>query len=233
MTYANNCSIAIVEDEAELAENFRAALEQRGYAVEVYADRPSAEAAFDKQLPDLVIIDIGLGQDTDGGFELCSYLRRISGTLPIIFLTARDAIDDEISGFRVGANDYLHKDAPQKMLLVRIEALIKRIAAMQSSSDSAKILERGACTINQDEYRILWNGQDINATVTEYWIILALAERPGAVKTREQCMDAANLTVEPETINSHIKRIRKKIRKIDPDANPITSEYALGYRWAG
>ncbi|MDG1462713.1 MAG: response regulator [Gammaproteobacteria bacterium] len=225
-------TIAIVEDEIELANNFKEALELRDYNVSLYQNRPDAELAFSEVLPDLVIIDIGLGNEHDGGFDLCASLRNRSATLPIIFLTARDDMFDEISGLRLGANDYLKKDTPREMLLVRIDTLMKRTRAMQQLPEDDEIMQRGLCTINLDRYTVSWNNEKIDISITEFWILKALAKHPGQVKSRQQLMDAAKITVEPETINTYIGRIRKHIKAVDPDASPITAEYSMGYRWS-
>lgn len=226
-----NKTIAIVEDEKDIAENLRDALEQQGYSVNLYHNRADAETAFNKQLPDLVIIDIELGSDREAGFDLCTSLRKQSDIIPLLFLTARDSELDEMLGFKLGANDYLTKDSSQRLLLVRIEALFKRIDAMSSAPDTAQTMEHGFACLDLDRMLFRWQGEDVDLTLTEFWIVHSLMKNPGHVKSKQQLMDAANIVVEEATINTYIKKIRKKIRMVDETANPIRSEHAQGYRW--
>ena len=223
--------VAIVEDEIPLAQNYCDAFKRQGYAVQHYVDRASAQSAFEQRLPDFVIIDIGLGDEPEGGYELCQFLRAISPQLPIVFLTAHDTDIDIISGLRLGADDYLTKDISLAHLMARVNALFQRVEALTSVSDHDTTIERGPLVINVDRMTLSWNSQPIAATVTEFWMVLALARNPGHLKTRQQLMDAANIFVDDNTVTSHIKRIRKKIAEVDPDAQPIQTEYGMGYRW--
>jgi two-component system OmpR family response regulator len=226
-------SIAIVEDEAALLANYHDLFTRHGYEVSVFANRADALEAFERQLPELVIIDIGLGDEPEGGFELCRALRSLSAQLPIIFLTARDSEIDEISGLRLGADDYLTEDASEAHLMARVNALFRRIATLRGASAKDDVLSVGELEINVDRMEVRWCGESLNLSITEFWIVLCLARRPGHLKTRQQLMDAANIVVDESTITSHIKRIRKKLTLIDADTNPLQTEYGIGYRWRG
>ncbi|HEY7884374.1 MAG TPA: proteobacterial dedicated sortase system response regulator [Cellvibrionaceae bacterium] len=223
--------IAIVEDEQAIADNYRDALQKLGYKVSHHLDRPSALAAFALSLPDLAIIDVGLGDDIEGGFELCRDLRSRSPELPIVFLTARDDEFDVISGLRLGADDYLTKDIGQAQLLARINALFRRVDALRQPVKQEDALERGALAINLSRMSTHWQGQPVDLTVTEFWILHALARHPGHVKNRQQLMDAANVVLDDNTITSHIKRIRRKFNDIDAGFDRIQTAYGMGYRW--
>lgn len=223
--------IAIVEDEAALRENFRAALQRYGYAVDLYANRREALDAFSQRLPELVIIDIGLQDEPEGGFDLCRELRAQAPRLPIIFLTARDSEIDIVSGLRLGADDYLTKEISLDHLAARVIALFRRIDAFSAQESSESSLQRGSLTLNPDRMTVQWDGHPVELTVTEFWMIHALARHPGHVKTRQQLMDAANVVFDDHTITSHIKRIRKKFQGIDPEFDAIQTAYGAGYRW--
>jgi len=223
--------IAIVEDELAIAENYRDALIGRGYGVDHYTDRKTALAAFQLRLPDLALIDVGLGDDPEAGFELCRELRSLSATLPIVFLTARDSELDVISGLRLGADDYLTKDTSMAHIMARIVALFRRIDALQQPESAGKPLNRGALCIDLERMYATWNERTLDLTVTEFWILHALAKHPGHVRNRDQLMDAANVVLDSNTITSHIKRIRRKFQAIDADFNMIETAYGMGYRW--
>jgi two-component system OmpR family response regulator len=223
--------IVIVEDEAALAANYCEALEQRGFRVSHYADRASASAAFAAGLPDLAIIDIGLGRDMDGGFELCRELRAQSAELPIVFLTARDSDVDIVSGFRLGADDYLSKDISLLHLQARVSALLARTEALRRQNHSDSSVTHGDLVLDSDRLEVRWQDQPVELTVTEYWIVEALARRPGHVKSRQQLMDAANTVLDDSTVTSHIKRIRRKFQQTDKDFAAIDTAYGMGYRW--
>lgn len=224
-------TIAIVEDEPAIRENYASALQKQGYTVKTFADRASAIAAFRVVLPDLALLDIGLGDEIDGGFELCRELRALSSTLPIIFLTARDSDLDTISGLRLGADDYLTKDISIPNLCARITAFFRRMDLSKDAKEENKIIERGKLSLDLNRFSAHWNDQRIDLTLTEFWIIHALVLHPGHVKNREQLMREAKIVVDDATITSHIKRIRNKIIKLDKDFDHIETVYGLGYRW--
>jgi len=227
-------TIAIVEDEPALRENYSDALLKQGYRVDSYASRSEAFDAFKQTLPDLALLDIGLEDDIDGGFEVCRFLRSESATLPIIFLTARDSDLDTISGLRLGADDYLTKDISLVNLCARISALFRRIDAFSTNANTEQdetIVQRNQLSIDTNRYSISWNDTHIDLTLTEFWMVYTLAYRPGHVKNREQLMEDAKIVVDDATITSHIKRIRKKFQVADKNFDCIDTVYGMGYRW--
>lgn len=224
--------IAIIEDEQAIRENYIDLMKRYGYHVDGYQDREQAMQAFSIRLPDLAVIDVGLGHEYDGGFLLCQQLRQLSATMPIIFLTARDNDFDSISGLRLGADDYLSKEIGLEHLMVRISALFRRSDLNQATSPNQEtILQRGCLTIDNNKMQISWNEKLIEITITEFWIIHALANKSGIVRSRQQLMTDANMVVDDNTITSHIKRIRKKFIQVDPLFDEITAIYGMGYRW--
>lgn len=225
--------IAIVEDEAAIAANYRDHLQRHSFRVSLYADRQSASQAFSQQLPDLAIIDVGLGEEMEGGFELCQELRGRSPTLPILFLTARDSELDIISGLRLGADEYLTKGISQEQLLARINALFRRVRALRSPEKKEHVLRGGELEMNRERMTASWQGSVLELTVTEFWMVHALAVHPGHVKNRQQLMDSANVVLDDNTITSHIKRIRRKFQALDENFAAIETAYGVGYRWKG
>ncbi|NRD73848.1 proteobacterial dedicated sortase system response regulator [Shewanella sp. VB17] len=223
--------IAIVEDEEAIRENYKEVLQQQGYSVQAYANRPSAMVAFSARLPDLAIIDIGLEDEIDGGFHLCQSLRAMSSNLPIIFLTARDSDFDTVCGLRLGADDYLSKDVSFPHLIARLAALFRRAELQGKSLEIEHLLERGSLTIDANRMQVCWNKAPIELTVTEFWMVHSLAKRPGHVKNRQHLMQEAKIFVDDSTITSHVKRIRKKFIAQDPQFNCIDTVYGMGYRW--
>ena len=224
--------IALVEDEQAIRQNYADALLRQGYRVSTYANRNEALTGFTKDLPDLVILDIGLEDDNEAGFDLCRELRARSDSLPIMFLTARDSDLDSISGLRLGADDYLTKDITLPHLTARIAALFRRVDAMRSASKSeADLIQHGNLKIDCGSLVVEWGGKKVDLTLTEFWIVTSLARIPGHVKNREQLMQDANIFVDDGTVTSHIKRIRKKFAQIDASFNSIDTIYGMGYRW--
>ena len=226
-----NKRIAIVEDEAAIRENYADVLRMQGYQVQTYANKASATSAFQLQLPHLVILDIGLEHEYDAGFTLCQWLRTKSDTLPIIFLTARDNDIDTVTGLRIGADDYLTKDISMPHLSARIAALFRRQDAASQPHDEDKIILHQALEIDSQRMTIRWQQQLLDFTITEFWMVYALAKKPGHVKSRSQLMTEAKIFVDDSTITSHIKRIRKKFLKVDPNFDCIETLYGMGYRW--
>lgn len=223
--------IAIVEDEIAIRRNFEDALRRQGYQVSGYGDRKSALEAFSRRLPDLVIIDVGLGDDVEGGFELCRELRSISRVLPIMFLTARDSDLDVISGLRLGADDYLTKDISLPHLMARIIALFRRVEMLSGEQNTNNVLKLGELALSVDRMDVQWAGKHVPLTVTELWIVHSLARRPGSVRSRQQLMDEANILVDDQTITSHVKRIRRKFKDCDESFDKLDTVYGAGYRW--
>ncbi len=222
--------IVIVEDEPSILANYQTALQRQGYLTTGYKQLSVAKQALHQNLPDLVIVDVGLDDEPDGGFELCRFLRTQSESLPILFLTARDSEIDMVSGLRLGADDYLSKDISLPHLMARIAALFRRqdLSAKQSKE---KTIQQGNLKILTDNLQVLWNSREVDLTVTEFWMVVTLARHMGHVKTREQLMHDANIYVDESTITSHIKRIRKKFIQIDKSFNCIDTVHGMGYRW--
>ncbi|MEJ2454511.1 MAG: proteobacterial dedicated sortase system response regulator [Candidatus Thiodiazotropha sp.] len=223
--------IAIIEDEAVIRENYADYLQRQGYRVNGYASRQQALQAFEQSLPDLVILDIGLGDEIDGGFDLCRELRARSLTLPIIFLTARDSDFDSVAGLRLGADDYLTKEISLPHLAARIAALFRRIDALSQTTDEPEQLVCDALRLDIQRLTAHWDDTPVPLTVTEFWMVHALARRPGHVRSRGQLMDEAQIYVDEASISSHIKRIRRKVLEQDPEFDHIESVYGAGYRW--
>jgi len=223
--------IAIVEDEPAIRENYAAAFTREGYTVRAYGNRKEALAAFQSRLPDLAVIDISLEDEPEGGFELCRQLRSLSAELPIIFLTARDSELDAVSGLRLGADDFLTKDLSLAHLIARVNALFRRIDALRRPHTEDQVIRRGPLTLDSERMQVEWDGKVVLLSLTEFWIVFALAKHPGHVKNRQQLMDAANVVLDDNTITSHIKRIRRKFQVFDPKFDGIQTVYGMGYRW--
>ena len=223
--------IAIVEDEPAIRENYAAVLRRQGYEVNTYTNRAEAMQAFHIRLPELVLLDICIEDEVEGGFDLSRDLRALSHYLPIIFLTAHDSEFDTVSGLRLGADDYLTKDISMPHLLARIAALFRRIEALRTPPSAENVITRGSLLIDSYRLTATWRGVAVDLTLTEFWIVHALARFPGHVKHREQLMQEANVLVDDSTITSHIKRIRKKFAHVDPKFAAIETVYGMGYRW--
>jgi len=224
--------IAIVEDEPAIRDNYAAAFTREGYLVRTYGNRTQAMAGFAARLPDLAVIDISLEDEPEGGFELCRQLRALSAELPIIFLTARDSELDAVSGLRLGADDFLTKDLSLAHLIARVNALFRRVDALRKpSSDEGQMVRRGPLTLDAERMRVEWNSKVVLLSLTEFWIVHALARHPGHVKNRQQLMDAANVVLDDNTITSHVKRIRRKFQSIEPTFDALQTVYGMGYRW--
>jgi len=224
--------IAIVEDEPSIRANYLDALARRGYEVAGYASRPEAMAAFRTRLPDLAVIDVGLADEPDGGFTLCRDLRAMSPMLPIIFLSARDSDFDIVAGLRIGADDYLTKDASLHQLTARIAALFRRSDLLAAAPSNEDVLERGDLVLDLKRLTATWQGAPVPLTLTEFWMVHSLARHPGHVKDRDALMRDANVVVDDSTITSHIKRIRRKFQALDPSFEQVATVYGIGYRWS-
>src|SRR5438132_11964179 len=223
--------IAIVEDDAAIRANYADALRKHGYEVSAHAARGEAMGAFRTRLPDLAVIDIGLGEEPDGGFTLCRELRALAPSLPILFLTARDSDFDAVAGLRLGADDYLTKDVSLPHLLARIAALFRRLDAAAAAPASEDVINRGKLALDAQRMQATWDGKPVPLTVTEFWMVRSLARHPGHVKDRDQLMRDAEMVVDDGTITSHVKRIRKKFLAVDPAFDAIETVYGMGYRW--
>jgi two-component system OmpR family response regulator len=223
--------IALVEDDPTIRQNYTDALTRAGYEVAAFGDRLSASRTLAARLPELAIIDIGLGADVDGGFELCRELRAASSRLPIIFLSARDSDFDVVSGLRLGADDYVTKDVSLPHLLARIAALFRRVEASAQPAVAEEALHRGPLALDAQRMVATWRGQPVALTVTEFWMVHSLARHPGHVKNRDQLMRDAEMVVDDGTITSHVKLIRKKFLAVDGKFDAIETVYGMGYRW--
>jgi len=223
--------IALVEDDPAIRANYAEALKRQGYEVSAFAARREAIDAFKARLPDLAIIDIGLGDEAEGGFALCRELRAMSARLPIVFLTARDSDFDIVSGLRLGADDYLTKGVSLPHLTARIAALFRRIEALAEEQPIEERIVRGPLELDLKRFEVRWKGARAELTLTEFWIVHSLARHPGHVKNREQLMRDAELVVDDATITSHVKRLRAKFLAVDPAFDAIETAYGLGYRW--
>jgi len=225
--------IAIVEDEPAIRANYTDALRRHGYDVSAHGTRADAMAAFRTRLPDLAVIDVGLADEPDGGFTLCRDLRALSPTLPIIFLSARDSDFDIVAGLRIGADDYLTKDASLHQLTARIAALFRRSDLVSAPGGHEDVISRGELTLDLKRLAATWRGVPVPLTLTEFWMVHSLARHPGHVKDRDALMRDANVVVDDSTITSHIKRIRRKFLAIDPAFDHVATVYGMGYRWSG
>ncbi len=223
--------IALVEDEPHIRDNYAKWLRRHGYEVVEYGTKQQALKGFSGNLPDLVILDVGLGDEPEAGFELCRELRRQSITLPIIFLSALDSDLDMISGLRLGADDYLTKEVSLPFLQARINALFCRLDALSQPENIDAKITCGDLVLDAERFSVFWEQQELDLTLTEFWMLHALVIRPGHVKKREQLLKDANIIVEDNTITSHIKRIRRKFEQITPEFNCIETMYGIGYRW--
>jgi len=227
-------TVAIVEDEQNIRDNVAFALRREGYQVAAFPDGAAAWESFQRALPDLVVLDIIMPRMD--GLELLRRIRSESATLPVIFLTSRDEEFDRVLGLELGADDYLCKPFSMRELMARVKVLFRRLAlASQPGGDAEQLLEVGRLTLDLRRYTAVWDGSPVPLTVTEFMILHALAKRPGHVKTREQLMDEGyphDSFVSDRTIDSHIKRMRKKFLAIDPGFDRVDTVYGLGYRWA-
>jgi len=196
-------------------------------------DRHEAMNYFQRSLPDVAVLDIGLNEERDGGFQLCTELRRLAPKLPIIFLTSRDEEFDRISGLRVGADDYVTKDIGINYLIVRIEALFHRIQALTQSENLSHSNNVMHGSLQVDETRMLasWKNKPLDLSLTQFWILKELVNCYGEIRHYNQLMRAAKITVEPNTISAHIKAIRDSFRSLDSEFSCIKTERGIGYRW--
>jgi two-component system response regulator ChvI len=229
--------VIVVEDEETIREATCFALRREGYRAEGFEDGASAWEAFARSLPDLAILDIGLPRVD--GLELCRRLRARSETLPIIFVTSREDEFDRVLGLEIGADDYLCKPFSMRELMARVKVLLRR-AALTGSAPATEAedrpLEVGGLTLDPLRIAAAWRDRRVSLTVTEFLLLQALARRPGVVKTREQLMDEAypdHVSVSDRTIDSHVKRIRRKFQKVDPEFDAIEGVYGAGYRFVG
>ena len=226
-------TIALVDDDRNILVSVSIALESEGFKVRTYSDGSEALRGLTAQPVDLAVLDIKMPRMD--GMELLQRLRRTT-SMPVIFLTSKDDEVDELLGLRMGADDYIKKPFSQKLLIERIRALIRRADAQASGETASddQTMTRGQLTLDSSRHLCAWKGQHVDLTVTEFLILKSLAQRPGHVKNRDQLIDAAygeHIYVDDRTIDSHIKRLRKKFREVDNDFAHIETLYGVGYRY--
>ena len=228
--------IALVDDDRNILTSVKMTLEGEGFEIDTYSDGQSALEAFYRKQPDIVVLDIKMPRMD--GMDLLQKMRpKISS--PVIFLTSKDDEIDEVLGLRMGADDYIKKPFSQRLLVARIRALLRRQAQFSDSlvvgEKGRHLLERGALTMDPMRHAVTWKDSEISLTVTEFVLLQALAQRPGFVKSRDQLMDVAyddQIYVDDRTIDSHIKRLRKKMRAVDSQFSCIETLYEIGYRYS-
>ncbi len=234
-------TIALVDDDRNILTSVSIALEAEGYKVETYTDGASALDGLLARPPQLAIFDIKMPRMD--GMELLRRLRQKSD-LPVIFLTSKDEEIDELFGLKMGADDFITKPFSQRLLVERVKAVLRRAASREAAAagtapkpgvvQQARSLERGQLVMDQERHTCTWKGEPVTLTVTEFLILHSLAQRPGVVKSRDALMDAAydeQVYVDDRTIDSHIKRLRKKFKMVDPDFDMIETLYGVGYRF--
>jgi len=240
--------ITLVDDDENIVASVSLALESHGHEVKAYYDGATGLAALESDPPDLAIVDVKMPRMD--GMELLRRLRQTSN-VPVIILTSKDEEIDEILGFNLGADDYMHKPFSQRLLIERVKAVLRRgnpdgqtdeldlsggasTAATQAGAPGSKAIKRGKLTLDPARHDCLWDNRPVKLTVTEFLLLQALAQRPGFVKSRDNLMDAAyddQVYVDDRTIDSHVKRMRKKFRQIDPEFDAIETLYGVGYRY--
>jgi len=226
-------TVALVDDDRNILTSVTMTLEAEGFKVRTYADGAEALRGLTTQPPDLVVLDIKMPRLD--GMEVLQRLRKTSA-MPVIFLTSKDDEVDELLGLRMGADDYITKPFSQRLLIERIRALLRRGEIARDSGDGAasQMITRGDLMLDPSRHACTWKGQPVALTVTEFLILKSLASRPGHVKNRDQMIDAAygeNIYVDDRTIDSHIKRLRRKFRELDPEFGHIETLYGVGYRY--
>ena len=229
--------IALVDDDRNILTSVSIALQAEGFVTRVYSEGAVALKAFADNPPDLAVFDIKM--PTIDGMELLRRLREFSA-VPVIFLTSKDDELDEALGLAMGADDYISKPFSQRLLIARIRAILRRqdlakdAASTTSPEAELALLERGRLTMDPARHKVLWDGREVTLTVTEFLILEALAQRPGVVKSRNQLLDIAyhdDVYVDDRTIDSHIKRMRRKFRAVDPQFDAIETLYGVGYKF--
>ena len=229
--------IALVDDDRNILTSVSIALQAEGFVTRVYSDGAAALRAFADKEPDLGVFDIKM--PAMDGMELLRRLRE-SSNMPVIFLTSKDDELDEALGLAMGADDYIAKPFSQRLLIARIRAILRRqefargTAVISEGNPEPELIERGRLTMDPARHKVTWDGRPVTLTVTEFMILEALAQRPGVVKSRNQLLDIAysdDVFVDDRTIDSHIKRVRRKFRGVDPQFDMIETLYGVGYRF--
>jgi len=223
--------IALVDDDRNILTSVTMALEAEGFEVKTYNDGEAALEGLRKNMPELVVLDIKMPRMD--GVEVLTKLREESA-VPVIFLTSKDDEVDEVIGLRMGADDYITKPFSQRLLIERIKTLLRRQNQGGAPTNTAEKIVRGRLELDDARHLCTWDGKPVNLTVTEYLLLKSLAIRPGHVKNRDQLIDMAygeNIYVDDRTIDSHIKRVRKKFKNVDDTFNQIETLYGVGYRY--
>jgi len=228
--------ITLIDDDENIVASVSMALESHGHKVKAFHDGVSGLEALQSEPPDLVILDVKMPRMD--GMEVLRRLRQ-SSNMPVIMLTSKDEEIDEILGFNLGADDYMHKPFSQRLLLERVKAVLRRAGVdigepEAAGGEGSKAIKRGKLTLDPARHECTWEGRPVKLTVTEFLLLQALAQRPGFVKSRDNLMDAAyddQVYVDDRTIDSHIKRMRKKFRQVDPEFDAIETLYGVGYRY--
>lgn len=228
--------IALVDDDRNILTSVSMTLEAEGYDVVTYTDGASAYQALSVELPDMAVLDIKMPRMD--GMELLRRLREKTD-MPVIFLTSKDDEIDEVLGLRMGADDYMRKPFSQRLLVERIRTILRRKEALKggdvpTGEENDTMMSRGSLSMDSLRHTVTWKGDNVTLTVTEFLILQSLAQRPGFVKSRDNLMDVAyddQVYVDDRTIDSHIKRIRKKFRQVDGEFAQIETLYGIGYRY--
>lgn len=224
--------IALVEDEPDQRANSADALRGRGYQVSAYASRAEALVAFDRRPPDLTILDVILGDEVNGGFDLCRDLLARVPDHPVIFLTTRVDEISQVSGLTLGAWDYLAKPVSLRVLGEKVATLLRLAAGRAQPAEADRVQRVGALTLDEGRMCVRWRDAALDLTLTEFRVLEALVRRPGRVVTYEQLMESAQQgVVSRNTVNTHVLHLRKKFKVLDAAFDRIGNEYALGYRW--
>jgi two-component system response regulator ChvI len=227
-------TIALVDDDRNILTSVSIALEAEGYRIQTYTDGASALDGLKTNPPDLAILDIKMPRMD--GMELLRRLRQKTD-VPVIFLTSKDEEIDELFGLKMGADDFIRKPFSQRLLVERVKAVLRRVSPRDQAApreNDAKVLERGLLKMDPERHTCTWHNDPVTLTVTEFLILQALAQRPGVVKSRNALMDAAyddQVYVDDRTIDSHIKRLRKKFKAVDSNFEMIETLYGVGYRF--
>jgi two-component system, OmpR family, response regulator ChvI len=227
-------TIALVDDDRNILTSVGMTLETEGYTVQKYSDGAAAFQGLTDHPPDMAIFDIKMPRMD--GMELLRRIRQKTD-LPVIFLTSKDDEIDELFGLKMGADDFIKKPFSQRLLVERVKAVLRRASARDGTAtpqEAAKVIERGKLAMDPDRHSCTWDGKPVTLTVTEFLILQSLAQRPGIVKSRDALMDAAyddQVYVDDRTIDSHIKRLRKKFNQADPAFDGIETLYGVGYRF--
>ena len=229
--------IALVDDDRNILTSVSIALQAEGFVTRVYSDPGQALRSISENPPNLAVLDIKMPQMD--GMELLRRIRE-SSAVPVIFLTSKDDELDEALGLAMGADDYIAKPFSQRLLIARIRAILRRQELEKSEAESSRsepepqLIQEGRLVMDPARHKVLWGGKDVSLTVTEFLILEALAQRPGVVKNRNQLLDVAyqdDVYVDDRTIDSHIKRIRRKFRAVDPSFDSIETLYGVGYKF--